>query len=207
MTYLRFISVVLLLCLVPQLLLADQIVLRSGDTVVGNVANREEVEDDPLALEAIGILVTTDGKSHLLRFPLDDIEYVVLERGGEQRVIDIVGLRGRQTGRSMLSEAALRKSDSRRQAIGGGLLAGGAALAAFGAVKKFGEEEAKITASGVDVERTYNSLNYALMIGGGVVALLGLVMITTAERYPPPSRGSLNLKPNGMTYLSFSYRF
>jgi hypothetical protein len=83
----------------------------------------------------------------------------------------------------------------------------GAGTAAVGALVKFGDEKVTVTSSGVDYDaKSYNLLNYTLMVFGGVIFIAGLASFAGAKS---SSRAgvSVDWKPDGSAYLGLSCRF
>lgn len=204
----RFMSVILLVCLIPQFALADRIVLRDGRAVDGTIANREQVELEPLGQESIGILVEgTAGITDLLRFPIGEIEYVVLEDSSGKRVFDVAALEKRGLGSPVLGSDKLRVRASRHRDNGVALFVVGAVCVGVGALIKFGGEKLEVTESSVDYdEKSYNTANYVLMGGGALLAVIGISMIAST----PSTAGHYSMFRGGLpgrASLAIGFRF
>jgi hypothetical protein len=208
----KIIAIAILACFIPHIALADRIVLRSGESVEGTVANREIVAQQPLEQENIAILVeSTDGGSELSRFVVADIDYIVLEDDESERVIDFSSLGKTPMSEPTSSAPEVMPSHYSRydEDTGTGhLLIGlGAVSAGVGALVKFGGERVTVTNSQIDYdEKTYNGLNYALIIGGVALAVIGIVSIGN-EKSESNTGVSLDCGPNGRTYVGIGYRF
>ncbi len=150
---------------------ADVIILRTGTQVTGTVANREQVATSPESFSSVGVLTVDEtGERKLLQVPVQNINYILLEDVPGTRVVQFVG-RQRVAGQPQTA----RPEPLNPVAI----VLCGSVLCAFGALVKLGDEKLTVTNSSVKYnEKTYNGLNYALMIGGGLLATIGLMSLT-----------------------------
>jgi hypothetical protein len=81
--------VVALTCL-PHATIADTIVLKDGTILKGTIAHREDLMSNPHRHEAIEIeLAEQPAGSPLRRIPIEQIDYLVIEAGGERLVFDL----------------------------------------------------------------------------------------------------------------------
>jgi hypothetical protein len=225
----RIIVIALALLFVARTTIADTVVLRDQRRYVGTVANRDMLAENPGAAKSVSILVTpaSPDTASLLRFPVADVEYVVLEDGQARRVVDFAGLSGAtQLGEVTGSKppvaanatpmsrggAPVLPSDTTRPApskqfssywkqdgrsivttsspkdVGIPLLILGVGAAITGIAVKFGGE--KLTVSGGTAqyeEKSYNGVNYALMICGGISTVAGIAVLSQ-----PPKRTALD---------------
>ena len=177
------VSCVLGLLLLGQPAAADVLALKTGVKHNGTIANREELRSRPSEAQAVGLLREDSGE--LLRFAVDDVDYVVLQEQDRQVVIDFSSL---TRGRPQPAAVALLPQDSPSSGAAGYIL-GGLALGALGALVKFGGAKATITESSISAdEKSYNGVNYALMGLGGVLVLVGLAKDSST---PPAAVGAL----------------
>ena len=80
----RVLTVVFALHLIVHPALADVVKLKNGDEHEGVIANREQVRENPSSHSWIGIL--PDSSERVLRVPVENTEYVLLEDGEEKEV-------------------------------------------------------------------------------------------------------------------------
>jgi len=170
MVYKRTISYLLALFLLSQQVLADVVALKTGQMYSGTIANREEIRADPRASVTIAILI--QGSTELRRFRAEDLQYLVLEDGGQKHVIDLSSL---PTDKPVV----VPSPDPMRQHYlvrGVTLTAVGLAAAAVGASAKF--DPAKCTVNGSSIVchgKRYNQYNYALIGVGGLLSVCGIL--------------------------------
>lgn len=168
----------ILALLAPQIAFADYIVMKNGQEIRGSIANKEQIAHSPLEFQIISIL--TDDEHEMKRIFVEDIQYLVLEDGGEKRVIEFGGIKIRNTKRETMGMEIKSSSNYRDQGLA--LMIFGGSVAAFGALYKFGDEKAVVTATSIDYdEKSYNALNYAMMVGGGILFLIGIVLFEDNE--------------------------
>lgn len=157
--------------------LADIVVLRTGESYVGLLANRESIRVPFDQTSTIGLLHKENSNSEevLLRFHVKEIDYIVLEDSLGRRVIDCSHLVLPPQSSSVFPQGG---RISRSHAPGIGELVLGLFTFGIGVAIKFGEEKATITENSIDYdEKSYNALNYALMASGGALMLLGAVSL------------------------------
>lgn len=171
------ICTLLILCLVAGSSLADVVVLRSGERLVGTIANRESIRADPNSVDAVSILIA--GSGELRRLPASQLEYLIFEDAGAQQVIDLLSRPKEEP------KIASQPGPSRHSIAGGTLaIALGVAMIGVGAFHKFGGPICKVSKSSIEChESSYNWDNYALFGGGAIVAIIGVAELTLgAER-------------------------
>jgi hypothetical protein len=181
-------GVMILALILAQSAHADKIVLKSGESVEGTLANREAVLASPQLQTQFSLL--RSGSEELVRFAAEEVDYLVLEGEGDPVVIDLASLSADlgsiQSSTDDLDEIRSSQTSAvveTRKISGKPLIFFGAAMAAVGAVVKFGDEKLTATSSGVDFdEKSYNKANYALMAGGGILFVSGLVIESSKSR-------------------------
>lgn len=150
---------------------ADMIMLRDGQRHLGVVANREDVRAHPE--EHLYVSILPKDSTEPLRFPVEDIEFVVFQDGEDQQIIDFKALTARaDMAQKRATVAGVAGVDSKGG--GFGIIAAGLAAAGIGIFVKFGEEQ---TASGSSSfgrsEKSYNAVNYALIGLGAMLVAVG----------------------------------
>jgi hypothetical protein len=178
-----------LICLVTLQMLvhpafADVVVLRNGTKHEGLVSNREDVRSRPQAHDWVSILLTDTDE--VVRVPVENVDYIVFEDNGAREVIDFSTLRGES---QLNSRPEPHDYDVKRDAalalvIGGGVAVGVGAFVKFGG-KKVTERNGTIDYD----ENSYNAANYAMIIGGVVLLLVGATMFGSGSPEPQYSRG------------------
>ena len=158
--------------LVPQLVFSDVVVLRDGTHIEGTLANREHIAVNPEHYEFISILI--DKTAEFRRILTANIQYVLLVDAGEQRVIDFYSVSaGPVMPRPIGTE---QKNESGKRDLGIGMMICGGGIGLVGALVKFGDEKLVVTTTDVKYdENSYNTYNYILMAGGGLMFVLGLI--------------------------------
>ena len=204
----RFLGGILAFCLlVATPGSADMVMLLTGESFAGTFANREVVRERTAEQAYVSLL--PDDSDELLRFELDQIDYLVFEDGGEREVIDLSSLK---SGRSLADaqqwtpayrefrETIEPKPESGKKGIPliiVGLLTGGA-----GALIKFGDEKVTVTENSIDYqESSYNAVNYCLMVGGGAMFVIG-VAIQASDSSPSGSNHAMLTVESCVTPLS-----
>lgn len=175
-----FVSMFGVALLIPHLVLADIVALRDGTELHGAVANREKVADNPDGQKHVSILIEDTGEFRSV--PVDDILYVVLIDDGGKRVIEFEAPVEAST---PLPAAAPGPATKQKKSSDGAvaLMVIGGAVAVVGAAVKFGDEELNITPNAVDYsDKTYNTANYVMMVGGGAMFLVGLTLVAKRSR-------------------------
>jgi hypothetical protein len=166
----------ILLLLIPHLLFADVIVRIDGTKVRGTIANREHVAQNRLNINYLAILSVDSDE--LLRIAVAEISYVILENNGDRIVVEF----GPATDRTDTPKRQPRKDLSLK---GSGIvlmIMGGGALVTGGLVK-LGERD-------VGEKKTFTELNYALMVGGAILLIVGGAM-ASADRSNDRSNAKL----------------
>jgi len=202
-----------LLFLLNAPLWADVIVLRSGCTIQGTLANRDEFANDPRGRPEVAILldIGTATQPRLSRVAVEEIDFVVLETDGEKRVFDVRGestLLTTGTKPSSTSTAPRypytedplmttpAPKQSHRTEGGVALMLCGGAVTFIGAIADFDSPHTVAwqvsTSSSSSGGVQYDARNYALMGIGAVMMLAGLVMVA-GPRQPEPAPVSLRL--------------
>ena len=174
------------LLLGPQSAVADLIVLRSGSQMRGVLANREQFRSARGFVEVVAILPDSTSVigGKIQRIARGDIEYVALEEpDGRKQVfdMDLVSMASIQV---QLDAQGYGSAVRRRRASPGiGLSLFGAGIAIVGAVAKFGPPELVATETTLRYDnKSYNGLNYGMMVGGAVFCVAGAVWATTSSR-------------------------
>jgi|GEM_PF-1890025 len=217
----RFLLVLAILCLINIYVtpvLADVIVLRTGSELRGTIANKEQVASYPEDFSQISILIESeDQESSFQSIETADIHYIVLEDGTEKRVIEFKksspvpkAPKSTSTPSSSLyptQRPPTKKYESSHVTDGILLSALGGGVALVGILVKFGEEKVTITESSIDYdEETYNGINYAMMIGGGVLFIGGIFLASSGGS--PTNVSGVNLYMDYETRaLGLSYAF
>ena len=169
MPYRRIVCLCVIAVFMAQPILADVLQTRTGEKFVGTLANREQVRNDPRSSRTIGMLLSDSGE--LLRFRVEDVDYVVLQDGDRDQVIDLLSAPG-----SDPLTGSQYRAKHRDDYTGVVLIVVGAAIAAFGALDKFGGPKCTVDESSIDCdEESYDTLNYALMGVGGLLVVVGIV--------------------------------
>lgn len=188
---------------------ADVLVLRSGCTIQGTLADREAFANDPRGRPEVAILldVGTAAQPRLSRVPVDEIDFVVLETDGEKQVFDVRGESASlTTGAKPSSTSGARRfpytedplttapapKTSHRTEGGVALLLCGGAVTFIGAIADFDSPHTVAWQVGTVSSPggvQYDGRNYALMAIGGVMMLAGLVLIAGPREPAPPTVG------------------
>lgn len=199
---------------------ADVIVLLSGCTLQGTLADREAFASNPRAGTEIAILLDTSSEAQpqLRRVPSAEIDFVVLETNGEKHVFDVRNAQAsppapsQSPGRFPYTEAPLPTPPgpqrSHRTQTGLGLLFGGAAVALLGAVVDFSPERSvswSPSYGGFDSGMQYDVPNYVLMGVGGVMMVAGLVIVAGPSESARPAVG-IEID-RGDTVLAYRHAF
>lgn len=190
--------------LIPQIAIADLIVLRNGTQHRGVIANREAFRTARGVVEVVSILTDSSatGGATIHRIARGDIEYAVLEDGGDKRQVFDMSLVSLAPGTIDPSRIGYNGPTSRVSA-GVGLAIFGAGTAILGATARFGPARLSATPNSVDYdENSYNGFNYALMIGGTALAIGGIAWAVSAEH--GVQRISGHVHPSGVILC---YRF
>jgi len=184
---------------------ADMVMLLTGDSFRGTFANRDVVREQTSAQAQISLL--PEDSEELLRFELDQIDYLVFEDGGQREVIDLSSLKsGRLAAdaqqwspayaefRESLEPEPEPKAKAGKKGIP--LIIVGAMTAGAGALIKFGDEKVTVTEDSIDYqENSYNALNYSLMIGGGAMLVIGIAIQVSESSSSPNDHAMLTLEP------------
>jgi len=178
--------------LIPESVLADIVALKNGTRLQGVVANREIIAKNPQQLDHVAILI--DDTQEYKTILAADIDFVLLVDGEQRRLIEFTPLS--RTPLTPSPAAQPEKLESDKKAAGIGALVFGSGLAIVGAVVKFGGAKVTVTESGIDYQdKTYNGGNYAMMIGGAILVIAGIVMIADApEKADDTSNAFLELR-------------
>ena len=186
---------------------ADMVMLVTGESFTGTFANRDVVREQTAAQTQISLL--PEDSDELLRFDLDQIDYLVFEDGGEREVVDLSSLKSeRSPGAAQQWSPRYREFREKLEPepergkkgipfIIVGLLTGG-----VGALIKFGDEKVTVTEDSIDYqESSYNALNYCLMVGGGAMFVIG-VAIQASDSSPSGSNHAMLKVESCVTPLS-----
>jgi hypothetical protein len=144
--------------------------LRDGLKFVGTVVGRDEVRSDPLAYEWISLL--PDGSDELMRFPVEDVEYILFQNGADGVLVEFPKeYELHQPGSTVMVAG---KADSKGGAAW--MIGAGIALVGVGIFIKFGNEQ-NPTASGLSDshEKSHNSMNYAWIGLGSALITAGII--------------------------------
>ena len=190
---------------------ADMVMLLTGESFTGSFANRDVVRERTAAQAHISLL--PDDSDELLRFELDQIDYLIFEDGEEREVIDLSSLKseGSPAGAQQWSPAYREfrerlepgpKPEPGKKGIP--LIIVGAMTAGAGALIKFGDEKVTVTEDSIDYqENSYNALNYSLMIGGGAMLVIGIAIQVSESSSSPNDHAMLTVEPC-VTPLSYA---
>jgi len=178
---------------------ADAVVLRDGTRHEGRLANRAFYLDGKVPVDFVAIM-TEPADPHdatFLRIPTREVDYILVGDGPHAEILDPLALAARE-GRSMSWAEAERFRDPSRedleetpsQVAGVILFILGITAAGVGVFHKFGEPEVVLTEAPisrfdspteVDQDKSYNSVNYMLMITGSALAIGGIVTLSRAR--------------------------
>jgi len=217
----RLVALVLVLAIVPTQARADMIVFKNGKVLRGAVANRDRLAAEARTIESIGILPDSlAGGEALVRVDRAEVDHVILEDGETRRVFDMSGQRpgatpapaspvpARYRYRGISTPMPPAAKSGSNQEAGAVLAVLGIAALAIGAAVKMGGPEVTFHSSGVRAEEhTYNATNYVLMGGGGVLAAVGIVLLSTPSRTSVALAGPGVGRGPGAARLAVSYRF
>ena len=185
---------------------ADVIVLLSGCTIQGTLADREAFASAARARTEVAILLDTGTATppQLRRVAVDDIDFVVLESDGAKHVIDVHGgadvesavdplAASRNSARYPYTEEPVGGQSAPKVSdrTGGGvaLLLGGAATTIAGAMIDFDSQGSVTWGASQAASGTidYDARNYVLMGIGGVMMLAGLTILAGPRQPAPPA--------------------
>jgi hypothetical protein len=164
---------------------ADTVALKSGALIEGTIANAEPMRSGRIYSSFVSIL----SDDELLRIPLDDVDYLVIETGDEVLVLDpsqpgtVVDPSKEAVSLEPLSSdyRSRRKELTGKKNLGTVLTIAGVAAAIVGVAIKFGDEELRISSDSATIEKTYNATNYILMGGGAALTIAGVATTVSAE--------------------------
>jgi len=176
-----FIKSLLVLMMIVMVLansvLADTVVLRSGERYDGILANRDQVRTHPTQQAWVSLLVQESGE--LRRVAIGEIDYIILEDDGKQQVIDFNALGFRPASGSTRRQISQRGSTTN----GIALVVFGIGVGAAGALVKLGEPKATVTEHSIDVEEhSYSAANYGMMAVGAVLVVVGVAIASGGAR-------------------------
>jgi len=208
MRYRRVVCLCIVVVLLAQPVLGDVIGTRNGEKFVGRLANREEVRADPRALDTIGMLLSDSGE--LLRFRVQDVEYIVLQDGDLEQVIDLLSSPRRGASPGSPAYPTMRRENHPPVLIALGFAAG-----TLGLLYKFGGPKCTISSSSMDCdEKSYSGINYALMAAGALLVVIGITQShgehnnAHSQSAPPGAAPIIWLGPERTgVHLGFGYRF
>lgn len=200
----RFLGGILAFCLlVATPGSADMVMLLTGESLRGTFANRDTVREQPAAQAHISLL--PEDSDELLRFELDEIDYLVFEDQGKREVIELSSLRSKPTLADSqqwtpeyreFRESLEPEPKAKAGKKGIPLIIVGAMTAGAGALIKFGDEKVTVTEDSIDYqENSYNALNYSLMIGGGAMLVIGIAIQVSESSSSPNDHAMLTLEP------------
>lgn len=223
MTRSRFIIIITIMCLINLNVtpaLADVIVLRTGKKIHGHISERKK-----LALSTddfINKSISIEGEE-LTTIPqtinISDIQYIVLEDDNNKRFFSV-----NHTSDSLNIKYSVLELDSHdksevtlnKKVKPWGLLVtlSGFGVFSFGFLNKFGGGGSKIYGNGPfynigSNSKTYTTLNYILMLTGGIMTIIGIYNLSSSDNSSNESSG-VNMyweqgrKTIGVTY---SYNF
>lgn len=212
---LKSLLVVLLVVLTSsQAVLADVVITRSQERHAGTVANREAFARDPAGTTSVTLVMDAHGRDSVSvqAFHFSEIDSVLLQDGANTRAYDV-----RTQYRLAALEGILNGPTPRstRGDHAGTFLTCGLAMAAVGAAFKFGKPTTATVTSTSEIQwtsaaapvlsledRSYNSVNYVLMVVGGGLAGFGMARYAARPAVPAARAGD----PETM-YLGASVRF
>ena len=176
---------IVLLLLVATSAAADTVALKDGTSIEGTIANSQAMRSGRLYSSFVSILA----EGEMLRIPLSDVDYIIIGSGDDMVVIDpsqtgVVsdpssGSASLQPGTP--DERSRRKEIIQKRNLGTVLTIVGVAAAVVGVAIKMGDEELRISADAATIEKTYNTTNYLLMVGGGALTISGVALTVKAE--------------------------
>jgi hypothetical protein len=149
--------------------LGDILMLRDGVKFAGSVVDREKVRTSPTSCEWIWFV--PDGSEEQMRFPVSDVEYILLQDGAEEHLVEFTNEPTPYEAGSTTMMAGSVDSNGNVAWI----IAAGLAIAGIGVLIKLGGES-EMERSGVlgsSYER-YGAANYALVGIGSAIAAGGL---------------------------------
>ena len=160
--------------LIPESVLADIVALKNGTRLQGVVANRELIATNPQQVDHVAILI--DDTQEYKTILAADIDFVLLVDGEQRRLIEFTPVI--QTPLAPAPSAKPETLESDKKGAGIGALVFGSGLAVFGALVKFGGEKVIMTDSELTYEEhTYNTANYVVIVGGAILAVVGIALI------------------------------
>jgi hypothetical protein len=195
--FLRCVSAVVALTLVlltTSECLADSVVLKDGATYEGRLANRGFYFEGQIPEVYVGILVVdpdTDEEA-LVRIRTEDVDYIVLGEGLDAQYLDPNALEMRSPEQETTQRPKrFRDSDDFDGRIGSsngtsiGLIVMGLVAVGFGVINKFGGPEVQ-NDGGSRIYRgdSYNTANYAFMLGGAALTLGGVMRLIRDRQAP-----------------------
>jgi len=204
----RSVATALMVCLLVHPAFCDEIVLLNGERVSGDIADREGVAANPLDRDLISILDEDRSIAEdLKRYPLFEIDYIVLEDESGRRVLDIAGSKA-ETKTQPIGPAPTRGTRDRdREGEGIALTILGLGCAGLGALVKFGDEKLTVTEHDIDYdEKSYNATNYVLIVGGGTIALAGIIILAGNSTDSGSTIG-MSINDDGTPCLSYQISF
>jgi hypothetical protein len=180
----HLLSTVLGVALIAHVASADVVVLKDGTRHQGVVANRHLLEVQPGAFDVVSLL---SGDDDLKRFQVSAIDYVVLEAESGDKVVDFSQLA--QFDRRPIAHQ-FERDHSRKRQMGTLMVGFGAAALIVGTLVKFGGPKATVTDSRIDVDDdSYNAMNYALMIAGGILVVGGVFTLADTDDEDTDKKG------------------
>jgi hypothetical protein len=189
-------GLVLIVCsaFVPQMALADVLVLRNGTRIEGKIANRVQLVKTPWAFEFVSILSGDDGA--IRRVPAEELSYAIIVDRGDSVVVDFMLAKAMSTDGRNHPRRGMAKGVENGLALAGF----GTALLVLGVVVRFGPKELKVTENSIEYKKTYSGLNYGFMAGGGVLmaAGLGWAFYTLAHQERPEKSVRIEPSRNGL---------
>ena len=166
----KIIRLLILTMIIPHLAVADVVVRRDGTRIEGTVANQGQLIENWRVFDHVAILRIDDDR--LVRIPINEIDYMVLDQDGKPIVIEIKSASVWVSGQEVEKKSRISLKNN-----GIGLTIFGIGFLAYGAFVKMGEPELVFRGGEIVEQDTYNDTNYALMIGGVVLIIVGLSMV------------------------------
>jgi len=184
---------------------ADMVMLLTGEPLRGTFANRDALREQPAAQAHISLL--PEDTDELLRFELDEIDYLVFEDQGKREVIELSSLRSTPTladsqqwtpeyrdFRESLKTKLEPETKPTKKGIP--LMVIGVATGGLGALVKFGGEKVIATEGSIEhQEDSYNAMNYSLMLVGGALLVTGIAIQVADSSSSPVDHAMLTVQP------------
>ena len=180
---------------------ADTLGLRDGSTLSGISANHQRLVAGAIP-DSVAILVTTAGpdSGSVRRFAAREVSYLIVDENGRKTLLDFSGHLPRsvrtdadahtakriaRSGTSITREysSPSQSSPSTLRASGTAITILGLAATIVGIAVKLGPARIKINSDYITAEeKSYNGINFAMIGGGSVATIAGLVVVGRSSR-------------------------